>query len=57
MAIAKEQLKQIISENNITSVADIYTLFKDSFKMLQELLEAEMGASIGYTKNEENLFS
>ena len=55
MAIAKEQLRQIIADNNITSVGDIYTLFKDSFKdMLQELLEAEMDASIGYTKNEKN---
>ena len=32
MTIAKNQLRQIISENNITSVTDIYTLFKDSFK-------------------------
>lgn len=52
MAIAKEQLRQIIAENDINSVGDIYTLFKDSFKdMLQELLEAEMDSSIGYTKN------
>lgn len=52
MAIAKEQLKQIISENNITSVGDIYSLLKDSFKdILQELLEAEMDASLGYAKN------
>lgn len=55
MAIAKEQLRQIITENNINSVGDIYALFKDSFKdMLQELLEAEMDASIGYAKNEKN---
>lgn len=55
MAIAKEQLRQIIADNNITNVGDIYTLFKDSFKdMLQELLEAEMDASIGYTKNEKD---
>lgn len=53
MAISKDQLRQIITENNITSVGDIYALFKDSFKdMLQELLEAEMDASIGYAKNE-----
>ena len=26
MAVAKEQIRQIISENNINSVADIYTL-------------------------------
>lgn len=52
MAIAKEQLRQIIAENDINSVEDVYTLFKDSFKdMMQELLEAEMDASIGYTKN------
>ena len=28
MAVAKEQIRQIISENNINSVADIYTLLK-----------------------------
>lgn len=43
MAIAKEQLRQIISENDVKSVGDIYSLFKESFKdMLQELLEAEL---------------
>lgn len=52
MAIAKEQLRQIIAQNDINSVGDIYTLFKESFKdMLQELLEAEMDSSIGYSKN------
>lgn len=55
MAIAKEQLRQIISENGISSISDIYSLFRDSFKdMLQELLEAEMEASIGYPKNEKD---
>lgn len=52
MAIAKEQLRQIIAENDINNVGDIYALFKDSFKdMLQELLGAELDSSIGYTKN------
>ena len=46
MAVAKEQIRQIISENNINSVADIYTLLKDSFKdILQELMEAELDKS------------
>ena len=46
MAVAKEQIRQIISENNINSVADIYTLLKDSFKdILQELMEAELDAN------------
>ena len=45
MAVAKEQIRQIISENNISSVADVYTLLKDSFKdILQELMEAELDA-------------
>ena len=53
MAIAKEQIRQIISENNINSVADIYTLLKDCFKdnILQELMEAELDATLGYEKN------
>ena len=53
MSIAKNQLQQIIAENNITSVPDVYSFFKENFKaMLQELLEAEMEASIDYEKNE-----
>jgi len=52
MAIAKEQLRQIISENDVKSVGDVYSLFKESFKdMLQELLEAELDATLGYEKN------
>jgi transposase-like protein len=53
MAIAKEQLRQIIRENDIQNVGDIYTLLKDSFKdMMQEMLEAEMDVSMGYPKND-----
>ena len=47
MPVAKEQIRQIISENNISSVTDVYALLRDSFKdILQELLEAEMDASL-----------
>ena len=53
MAIAKEQIRQIISENNISSVADVYSLLKESFKdILQELMEAELDAYLGYEKNQ-----
>ena len=53
MPVAKEQIRQIISENNISSVADVYALLKDSFKdILQELMEAEMDAALGYEKNQ-----
>ena len=45
MAVAKEQIRQIIAENNLSSVADVYALLKDSFKdILQELMEAELDA-------------
>ncbi len=32
MALAKEQIRQIISENNISSIADVYALLKDRRK-------------------------
>lgn len=53
MAVAKEQILQIISENNISSVVDVYALLKESFKdILQELMEAELDATLGYEKNQ-----
>lgn len=52
MPIAKEQIRQIISQNDINSMTDVYALLKDSFKdILQELMEAELDASLGYDKN------
>ena len=42
MPVAKDQIRQIISENNINSVADVYALLKDSFKdILQEIFDAD----------------
>lgn len=53
MAVAKEQIRQIISQNNISSVADVYSLLKESFKdILQELMEAELDATLGYEKRQ-----
>lgn len=53
MAFAKEQIRQIISQNNISSVADMYSLLKESFKdILQELMETELNATLGYEKNQ-----
>ena len=52
MPVAKEQIRQIISENNLNSVADVYTLLRDNFKdIFQELMEAELDANLGYEKN------
>ena len=51
MAIAKEQIRQIIADNNFTNVADVYAYLKEGFKdILQELMEAELDATLGYEK-------
>ena len=53
MAMAKKQIWQIISQNDISSVTDVYSLLKESFKdILQELMEAELDAALGYEKNQ-----
>jgi len=52
MAIAKEQIRQIIAQNDISSVEDVYVFMKEGFRdILQEVFEAEMDASLGYPKN------
>ncbi len=52
MSIAKEQIRQIISGNDISSVNEVYELLKDGLKdILQELLEAEMDVTLGYEMN------
>lgn len=51
----KKQIRQIISEYNISSVADAYALLKDKFKdILQELWDAEQDSAFEYRKNSTN---
>ncbi len=58
MAVAKGQIRQIISSNNLNNVADVYSLLKESFKdILQELMEAELDASLGYEKIKKGISS
>ena len=53
MPATKQQIRQIIADNNLNSVADVYSLLRDSFKdILRELMEAELDASLGYEKNQ-----
>ena len=53
MPATKQQIRQIIADNNLKSVADVYSLLRDSFKdILQELMEAELDASLGCEKNQ-----
>lgn len=49
----KELIKQFIAQNEISSAKDIEEALKKMFKdTLQELLEAELGESLGYEKYE-----
>jgi transposase-like protein len=53
MPATKQQIRQNIADNNLSSVADVYSLLRESFKdILQELMEAELDASLGYEKNQ-----
>ena len=53
MALAKEQIRQIITENNFTNVTDVYAYLKEGFKdILQKLMEAEMNTVLDYEKNQ-----
>ncbi len=55
MPATKQQIRQIIADNSLNSVADVYSLLRDSFKdILQELMEAELDASLGYEKNQKS---
>lgn len=53
MAMAKEQIRQIIYQNDISSVADVYPLLKESFKdILQERMEVELNTTLSYEKSQ-----
>ncbi|MGI6704501.1 MAG: IS256 family transposase [Clostridia bacterium] len=50
--LPREQLRQLIKENDIRDVNGIYDTLKDMFQdVLQEMLEAEMDVTLGYSKN------
>lgn len=51
--LTKEHVKQLVRSNNFQSVAEVSAYLKDIFKdMIQELLEAEIETSLGYSKND-----
>ena len=54
MPAAKAQIRQIIADNILNSVANVfYSLLKESFKnILQELMEVELDVFLGYEKNQ-----
>jgi len=51
--LSKDQLKQLIQDNNIRSVDDVQNTLKDLFaETLQEMLEAELDTHLGYLKHD-----
>ncbi len=57
MPVAKEQIRQIIADNNLHSGSDVHTsAHGDSFKdILQELMEAETGMITWLLKKSQRL--
>ena len=54
----KNFIKEMIKENQFQNVGDIHSHLKDLFKdTIQEMLEAELDASLGYPKNEKSVDS
>lgn len=50
--VSKEILREYINENHFTSVSEVLASMKDLFKdVIQEALEAEMDATLGYQKH------
>lgn len=51
MIFSKEQLRQLIKENNLKTAADAENLLKEMFgKVLEEMLEAELETELGYSR-------
>lgn len=51
--IPKEQLRQLIKDNNLKTIEDVQRTLKDIFaETLQEMLEAELDTELGYAKHD-----
>jgi putative transposase len=51
--VSKQQLRQFIKENKMSSVQDVQDMLKDLFaETLQEMLEAELDDTLGYAKHD-----
>lgn len=51
--LTKEQIRALIKERNMKTTNDISSMLKDLFgETLQEMLEAEMDTTLGYSKND-----
>ncbi len=51
--LSKELVQEIIEENDFKNPGVIISFLKEAFKdVLQEMLEAEMDVSLGYSRND-----
>ena len=51
--LPKNVVREIIKEQNFKSPSEVYSFLKESFKdVLQEMLEAEMDVTLGYSREE-----
>ena len=51
--VSRAEIKQFIKDNDLKSVEDVQNVLKDLFaETLQEMLEAELGTTLGYEKND-----
>lgn len=51
--VSRAEIKQFIKENELRTVEDIQDVLKELFaETLQEMLEAELDTTLGYTKND-----
>lgn len=51
--LSKEVVQEIVAGNNFKTPGEILSFLKDSFRdVLQEMLEAEMDVTLGYSRNE-----
>ncbi len=51
--MSKEQIRRWIKENNMQTVEDVQSALKDLFaETMQEMLEAEMDTTLGYSKHD-----
>lgn len=56
MPVAKEQIRQVISENDVQHY-HVYALLQNSYKdILQELIKADLDDTLGYEKNRKGNF-
>ena len=50
--LSKEQIRDLIKENNLVTADDVQDMLKEMFaETLQEMLEAELDTELGYPKN------